>query len=393
MKQFFDKVFLIVLDSLGVGEAPDASLYGDAGANTLRAVCRSPALRVPFLTSLGLFNIDGIGCGEAVPYPQGCFGKAAELSVGKDTTTGHWEMAGLVSRKKMPVFPNGFPDWIIKRLEAATGRRVVCNRPYSGTDVIKDYGREQLESGALIVYTSADSVLQIAAHERVVARDELYQICRVARELMTGEFAVGRIIARPFAGEYPDFYRTADRRDFSLEPPAATLTDLVSDAALECVGVGKIGDIFCGRGLTRDIHTASNSEGMDLTCKLAKETFKGLVFVNLVDFDTKYGHRNDVDGYARALTEFDLRLAELAGLVGPDDAIVLTADHGCDPSTAGTDHTREFVPVLAFGNKLMKGINLGVRRSFADVGASVAELLGLESSGGQSFAAEIVKED
>lgn len=386
----FRRVFLIVADSFGVGAAPDAAAYGDAGADTLGAVTKSGFLSIPFLTSLGLFNIDGLKTGSPVPKPQACFGKARELSADKDTTSGHWELAGLVSQVKMPVFPDGFPEEIVAALEKATGREILCNKPYSGTEVIKDFGREQTERGALIVYTSADSVMQIAAHKDVVPLDELYEICQTARKIMTGKFAVGRIIARPFEGSWPNFSRTADRKDFSLEPHGEVLTDAVMAAGLKCVGVGKIGDIFCGRGLTESIHTVSNEDGMKKVRELAEKSFCGLVFVNLVDFDSKYGHRNDVDGYARALSVFDSDLKRLDGMLGEDDAVVVTADHGCDPSFPGTDHTREYVPVLVFGRGIKKGVNLGIRDGFCDIGATAARLLGVGLKSGKSFAEEIV---
>ncbi len=386
----FKRVFLIVADSFGVGAAPDAALFGDEGANTLGAVCKSPFLNVPFLKSKGLFNIDGVDCGCPASHPEGCFGKARELSAGKDTTSGHWEIAGLVSRQKMPVFPNGFPPEIVAALERETGRRVLCNKPYSGTEVLKVFGREQSETGALIVYTSADSVMQIAAHIDSVPLDELYSVCEKARKIMTGKYSVGRVIARPFKGDEPDYVRTSDRKDFSLQPHGEVLTDVVKAAGLQCVGVGKIGDIFCGRGLTESIHTVSNGDGMEKTCDLARRDINGLIFVNLVDFDSKYGHRNDADGYAKALSSFDSDLKKLDLLLGEGDAAIVTADHGCDPSDVSTDHTREYVPIVAFGRRLKSGVNLGVRESFCDIGATVAQLLGLGLKTGKSFAEEIV---
>lgn len=386
----FKRVFLIVADSFGVGSAPDAADYGDDGANTLRSVSKSAFLNIPFLTSLGIFNIDDVQCGTPVSLPVASFGKARERSAGKDTTSGHWEIAGLVSQNKMPVFPNGFPAQVVERIEKISGRKVLCNKAYSGTEVIKDYGREHLKTGALIVYTSADSVLQIAAHKDVMSLDELYNVCAEVRKFMTGEYGVGRVIARPFEDSWPNFSRTPYRKDFSLEPQGEVLTDVVKEGGMDCIGVGKIGDIFCMRGITQSIHTVSNADGMEKVLELANNDFRGLAFVNLVDFDSKYGHRNDVDGYARALTELDSYLKRLYESIDKDDVVVLTADHGCDPSYAGTDHTREYVPILVFGKRIRSGVNLGTRDSFCDIGATVAQMLGLSLKAGKSFVGEVV---
>ncbi len=372
------RVFLIVLDSVGIGEAPDAARYGDAGSHTLRACWQTGRLALPNLQKLGLFNIDGVGCGHPAAKPLGAFARLREASAGKDTTTGHWELAGLVSSRPLPTYPQGFPPELIAEFERRTGRRVLCNRPYSGTQVIRDYGREQMETGALIVYTSADSVFQVAAHEQVVPLEELYRDCETARALLTGEHGVGRVIARPFVGEYPNFQRTPNRHDFSLAPPGETLLDALLQAGLDVWGVGKIADIFAGRGLTRTVRTRDNGDGMEKTIAWAKEDFCGLCFVNLVDFDMLYGHRNDVEGYTRALNAFDRQLGELLPLLGPQDLLMLTADHGCDPSTPSTDHSREDVPWLIYGAAVRPGCNLGTLPTFADVGATVAAALGVD---------------
>ncbi|MCR5307344.1 MAG: phosphopentomutase [Oscillospiraceae bacterium] len=385
------RVFLIVLDSCGCGELPDAADYGDAGSHTIRALVETGRLHVPNLTKMGLFNIDGIGCGTPVEAPTAAYGKCAERSRGKDTTTGHWEIAGLISTVPMRTFPDGFPEEVLSRLRKATGREILCNLPYSGTEVIRDYGREHMETGALIVYTSADSVLQIAAHESVIPVDELYEICRKAREIMQGEFAVGRIIARPFVGEYPNFTRTANRHDFSVSPFAPTLLDLLKDAGRDVISVGKIVDIFNQQGITEAIRTKSNDDGMGRTITLAgSRDFNGFCFVNLVEFDSSYGHRNDVPGYTAALNAFDAQLGALLPLLHDDDLLMITADHGCDPSTPSTDHSREYIPLLVWG-KGVQPVNLGVRTGFSDIGQTVADALGVSAQtlAGSSFAREI----
>jgi len=372
------RVFLIVLDSLGAGAAPDAADFGDVGAHTLKTISRSAAFSVPNLLELGLGRIEGLeflGCPGA---PAAAYGRLQEQSRGKDTTVGHWELAGLVSPRPLPTYPQGFPREVLDAFSEAAGREVLCNRPYSGTEVIRDYGREHMETGKLIVYTSADSVFQIAAHEAVVPVEELYECCRKARRLLTGEHGVGRVIARPFDGDWP-YVRTANRRDFSLEPPAPTLLDAICAQGREVIGVGKIGDIFAGRGLTRSLHTHGNAHGMETALSLAREDFSGLCFVNLVDFDSQYGHRQDPDGYAAALTAFDRWLPEFLAVMGPEDAVILTADHGCDPGDESTDHTREYVPLLVWG-KGIRPVNLGTGETFADVAATVAGLLGVDFS-------------
>ena len=371
------RVFWIVMDSVGTGAMPDAARYGDEGSNTLRTVSRSPRFDIPCLLGMGLANVEDCGWGTPAAAPTASFARLGELSAGKDTTTGHWEMAGLVSRRPMPTFPQGFPQELIDAFSREVGRGVLCNKPYSGTQVIRDYGEEHLRTGKLIVYTSADSVFQIAAHEDLIPPEELYEICRTARRLLVGEWGVGRVIARPFVGTAPNFTRTANRHDFSLEPPRATVLDALRKAGLETIGVGKIGDIFAGRGLTRSLRTTSNEDGMDKTIQLAGEDFTGLCFVNLVEFDMVYGHRNDVDGYAAALTAFDRRLAQLLPLLREEDLLLVTADHGCDPGTPSTDHSREYVPMLVYGRPVKAGVDLGTRMGFGDMGATVADYFGV----------------
>ena len=386
------RVFLIVLDSVGIGEMPDSADYGDAGSNTLAACAATGALSVPNLASLGLFNIEGVGCGAPAERPLGAVARLAEASKGKDTTIGHWEIAGVISPKPLPTYPEGFPREILEQFSRRTGRGVLCNKPYSGTQVILDYGREHEKTGALIVYTSADSVFQVAAHEEVVPLEELYRDCAIAREILTGDHGVGRVIARPFVGSWPDYVRTANRHDFSLEPPAPTLLDHVKAAGLASIGVGKINDIFAGRGITEFVRTKSNDDGMDRALEYAGKDFSGLCFVNLVDFDMVYGHRNNAPGYAEALNQFDRRLGELMPLLWEGDLLIITADHGCDPSTPSTDHSREHVPMVAWGPGVKAGANLGTRDSYAHIAATVADYLGAEPpAAGKSFLPEILK--
>ena len=375
------RVFLIVLDSVGAGEAPDASVFGDAGAHTLRGVSRSSRFAIPNLKKLGIGNIDGLGFLGASSAPLGATARLRELSRGKDTTIGHWEIAGIVSDRPLPTYPDGFPKDLLDEFSRRVGRGVLCNLPYSGTEVIADYGEEHLRTGDLIVYTSADSVFQIAAHEELVPLEDLYRYCREARALLTGEHGVGRVIARPFVGEAPNFKRTANRHDFSIEPPRKTLLDALSEAGRDVIGIGKIGDIFVGKGLTESHYTHSNTEGMEKLTEFAKRDFSGLCFANLVDFDMLYGHRRDVDGYAAALTEFDGWLEGFLPLLGEDDLLMITADHGCDPAfAASTDHTREYVPLLVYGKKI-RSAALGTLDGFAHVGATVADALGVSFRG------------
>ncbi len=386
MKRFF----IIVLDSCGIGELPDANLWRDEGSNTLGAIRNNPAFNCPNLKKLGLFNIDDVGGG--IDNPQGAFARLGELSMGKDTTIGHWEIAGLVSPKALPTYPNGFPKEIIDEFEKRTGRKTLCNKPYSGTEVIKDYGEEHIKTGALIVYTSADSVFQIAAHEEVVPVKELYRYCEIAREILVGDHGVGRVIARPFTGEYP-FTRTANRHDFSLLPPKETMLDLLKNSGYETISVGKIYDIFAGKGLSESNRTCSNANGMEVTLELQKRDFNGLCFVNLVDFDMKFGHRNDVEGYAKAMTEFDGYLGEFLENMRDEDALIITADHGCDPSTPSTDHSREYVPMLMCGKNIKSGVNLGTRFGFCDISATVLEYFNVDKdkTSGKSFLSEVIK--
>ena len=372
------RVFLIVLDSFGIGCAPDAADFGDGRCNTLASLTTSPELHAPNLTKLGLFNIDGVGCGTPADSPIGTFARLRELSRGKDTTIGHWEIAGIVSEQPMPTYPNGFPTEILAQLSAACdGKKMLCNKPYSGTQVIHDYGREQEETGGLIVYTSADSVLQIAANEADVPVERLYDYCRAAREIMQGEHGVGRIIARPYVGSYPNYERTAHRHDFSLDPTGDTMMDALVRQGHEVIAVGKISDIFAGRGVTRSTGVnESNADGMEKTLRIQQEDFTGLCFVNLVDFDMTYGHRRDIAGYARATTEFDVQLGTFMEHMREDDVLMITADHGCDPGAPGTDHTREYVPLLVYGAQIRKGVNLGTYPTFAMIGATVADMFG-----------------
>lgn len=384
------RVFLIVLDSVGVGAAPDAARFGDAGSNTLGTCRKTGKLKVPNLEKLGLFSLDGMESQKEERAAEGCFARMTEKSNGKDTTTGHWEIAGLISEKPMPVYPHGFPDGIIKAFEEQTHRGTLCNLPYSGTEVIKAYGQEHIRTGKLIVYTSADSVFQIAAHEEVVPLKELYEDCRIARKLLRGEHAVGRVIARPFVGSYPDFTRTVNRHDFSLLPPQETVLDEIQKAGMETIGVGKIYDIFAGKGISRTFANEGNDKNMERVFELQKEDFTGLCFVNLVDFDMIYGHRNNIEGYTAALNAFDVQLGRFLAHMHHEDLLLITADHGCDPGYPGTDHTREYTPCLCYGKVLKKGVDLHTRESFADIAATVAEALGISHTGaGKSFYQEI----
>lgn len=386
------RIFLIVLDSFGIGNAPDAVEFGDEGTNTLRSISASDKFNAPNMGSLGLFNIDGVNSGLPVNSPAAAYGRLFERSRGKDTTIGHWEIAGLVSKESLPTYPDGFPDDVITAFERACGREVLCNKPYSGTQVIYDYGREHEESGKLIVYTSADSVFQIAAHEDIVPPEKLYGYCRAAREILCGRNAVGRVIARPFTGRWPNYERTANRHDFSLVPPADTMLELIKNAGMDVISVGKISDIFAGRGVTDSHPITSNADGMEKTSILLERDFHGLCFVNLVDFDMKYGHRNDTEGYAAAITEFDGWLSGFLPRLGREDVLIVTADHGCDPGDISTDHTREGVPILIYGEEIVSR-NLGTRTGFCDIAATVCDLLGVNRANldGNSFAADIRK--
>ena len=385
------RVFLIVLDSCGIGAMPDSGSFGDVGVNTLAACAASHKLCIPNLIAAGLGNIDGVNCLPKADAPTAAYARLTESSMGKDTTIGHWEIAGIVSPQPLPTYPEGFPEEILRPFREATGRGVLANAPWSGTAVIDEYGDEHVKTGDLIVYTSADSVFQIAAHEEVVPPEQLYEYCRVARKLLTGKHGVGRVIARPFVGTSGAYKRTSNRHDFSLEPPAETLLDAVKKAGKASIGVGKIHDIFAGQGLTEYVYNKSNRDGMEHADDYAKTDFEGLCFVNLVDFDMLYGHRRDADGYAAALTEFDRWLGDFLPVLGEDDVVLITADHGCDPSYAATtDHTREYVPLLILG-KGVKPVNLGTRHGFCDIAATITELLGVAyETPGNSFAKEIV---
>ena len=384
------RVFIIVLDSCGCGEMPDSYLWHDEGSNTLGAIRKDEHFDCPNLVNLGLFNIEGVGGG--VSDPKGSFARLKETSMGKDTTIGHWEIAGIISPKPLPTYPNGFPEDVIEEFEKRTGRKVLCNKPYSGTEVIKDYGEEHIKTGALIVYTSADSVFQIAAHEDVVPVPELYRYCQIARDMLQGEHGVGRVIARPFTGEWP-FTRTSNRHDYSLIPPHTTMLDVLKKHNLATISVGKIYDIFAGKSVSECNRTTSNANGMEVTLDIQKRDFEGLCFVNLVDFDMKYGHRNDIVGYASAMTEFDRYLGEFLKNMRADDMLIITADHGCDPSTPSTDHSREYVPMIVCGDGIKAGVDLGTRSTFADISATVLEYLGVdkEDTAGESFLSKVEK--
>ena len=386
------RIFLIVLDSFGIGAMPDSESFGDVGVNTLAACATSPKLHIPNMIAAGLGNIDGVTCLPKTDAPAGAYARLTESSMGKDTTIGHWEIAGVVSPNPLPTYPNGFPEAVLKAFEEATGRGCLCNLPYSGTDVIRDYGQQHLDTGKWIVYTSADSVFQVAAHEELIPLEELYDACHKARNILRGKHGVGRVIARPFVGDSVNgFKRTSNRHDYSLEPPKATMLDAIKAAGLDSIAVGKIHDIFAGYGDTEYVYNKSNANGMEHTANFAKKDFKGLCFVNLVDFDMVYGHRRDIDGYANALTEFDAWLGDFLPTLGEEDLVMITADHGCDPAyTATTDHTREYVPLLILG-KAVKNVNLGTRKTFADIAATVTELLGVDyDTPGESFAKEIL---
>ncbi len=390
MSIHISRVILIVMDSVGCGELPDAASYGDEGSDTLGNIARETGLRVPALRSLGLGEVAAIG-GERVA-PRGAFGRMAESSPGKDSVTGHWEMMGIVLDRAFPTFPHGFPVDVIREFEARIGRRSLGNTVASGTAIVDALGPEHVRTGHPIVYTSADSVFQIAAHESVIPVDELYRICGVAFDLVGRGMGVGRVIARPFVGEPGAFARTANRRDFALEPPQTTVLDLMKGAGHEVVGIGKIEDLFAGRGLTRAIHTTSDDHGMTVLESELDGTLAGLVAINLVDFDSQFGHRNDVPGYAMNLERFDARLAGLLPRLKATDLLVVTADHGNDPSTPSTDHSREYVPLLLFGEAVRPGVNLGTRATFADLGQTIGEAFGLPRlAHGASFLADVVR--
>ena len=383
------RIFLMVMDSFGIGGAEDAGRFGDLGSNTLGSLIRTGVFDVPTLASLGLFHIDGVDRSPAKAEPIGAYGRVCEQSEGKDSTIGHWEIAGIRSDEPLPTYPNGFPKEIIDELERKTGRRVICNKPYSGTDVIRDYGEEHLRTGALIVYTSVDSVMQIAAHGDIVPTEELYRACEEARKILTGEHCVGRVIARPFTGEWP-FKRTSGRHDYSAVPPTKTILDLLKDNGLATIAVGKINDLYAGAGISEAIRTGGNEEGMAVSSAMLKKDFRGLCFVNFVDFDTVYGHRRNAVGYAEAVMKLDSWLAGFIANMRKDDILMITADHGCDPMYKGTDHTRENVPVLVYGKEVKPG-NLGVRKSFSDIAATVADIFEIPYGlNGESFKKDLM---
>lgn len=388
-----DRVILIVLDSVGIGALPDAEFYGDAGSNTIGNIAKATqGFRLKHLSQLGLGNISNeIGI-EKCEMPIGCFGKAMEVSPGKDTTTGHWEIAGLTLPQAFPTFPKGFPNKLIIDFEKAIGTKTLGNEVASGTEIIARLGDEHVRTGFPIVYTSADSVFQIAAHEDVIPLSRLYEICEIARRMLTGDYAVGRIIARPFAGVSGSYKRTSNRKDYSLIPIGKTLLDIVKENQLNVMAVGKIEDIFARVGITEAVHTKDNMDGIEKTISFMKQDKKGLIFTNLVDFDMLYGHRNDVQGYAAALTAFDEKLPEILENLNQNDVLIITADHGCDPTTASTDHSREYTPILIYGNQVKKGIDIGTRSSFSDIGATILDLLELPiiSIAGRSFKNEIL---
>lgn len=385
------RVFLIVLDSYGIGEAKDAKNFGDEGSNTLKTITSSKEYNTPNMAKMGLFNIDKIDYKEGVEKPIAAYGRLEEASMGKDTTIGHWEIAGIISNNPLPTYPNGFPDYILNEFKEKTGREVICNKPYSGTEVIKDYGQQHIDTGALIVYTSADSVFQIAAHEDILPVETLYEYCHIARDILTGKDGVGRVIARPFEGEYP-FKRTPRRHDYSLLPPKDTMLDYLEKANLDTIGIGKIYDIFAGKGIKETTSITNNIDGMEKTIALQDKDFTGLAFINLVDFDMVYGHRNDIEGYAKAATTFDNQLEIFMNNMKDDDILIITADHGCDPGFKGTDHTRENVPLLVYGKNIKENICLGTRHSFADIAKTILDVFNIDGDiDGESFLNDIIK--
>ena len=386
------RVFLIVLDSFGIGYEPDADKFGDVGANTLASIAKDPGFQTPNMAALGLFNLDGVDCKAPVHPVAGSCARLQEASNGKDTTIGHWEIAGVESERALPTYPDGFPPEVIEEYEKLTGRKVLCNKPYSGTEVLKDYGEEHMRTGDLIVYTSADSVFQVAAHEQVVPLEKLYEYCQMARDMLKGEHGVGRVIARPFLGSCAaDFKRTSNRHDYSLKPPAKTMLDHLKAAGKDVIGVGKIYDIFDGEGLTEKIRTSGNTDGIRVMLELADRDFEGLAFINLVDFDMIYGHRRNIPGYAAAASEFDRGLGVLLQKLRPGDVVMITGDHGCDPGfTKTTDHTREYVPLLVAGPEVKKDNNLGTVLGFGAIGKTICTALGVDAKlDGRDLAAKI----
>ncbi len=378
MKVRIDRVILIVLDGLGIGALPDAGEYGDEGSNTLANIAKvCGGLEIPNMVSLGLGKVAGVDCLKSCDSVVGCYGRMSEASKGKDTITGHWEIAGIRLEKAFPVYPNGFPQEIIGEFEKRIGTKVLGNYAASGTEIIKELGETHIKTGFPIVYTSADSVFQIAAHEDVIPVDRLYEICQTARGILSGEHNVGRVVARPFKGVPGNFERTRNRKDFSIEPVKETVLDKLAEKGWETVGIGKIEDIFNGRGITRSVHTSGNKHGIDMTLELMKQRIRGLIFTNLVDFDMLYGHRNDPKGFKEALEEFDRRIPEIMSAMEDEDVLIITADHGCDPVTPSTDHSREYVPLLVYGKNIKKGVNLTTRESFSDIACTISEIFEL----------------
>lgn len=389
-----DRVIWIILDSVGMGELADADKFGDQGSNTIGNISKMVGgLNLPHLVSLGFGNIEGMVGLPKTEHPLGCFGRFGEISNGKDTVTGHWEMAGVFSEKPFPTYPEGFPKEIIENFEEAIGTKTLGNKPASGTAILDELGEEHIRTGYPIVYTSADSVFQIAAHEEVIPIDRLYEICSIARELLMGEHAVARVIARPFIGKKAGgFTRTPNRRDYALAPPHDTILDKIKAKNLDVIAVGKIEDIFSGRGITEAVHTQDNMDGVNKTLEYIRQNNKGLIFTNLVDFDMKWGHRNDYKAYAKGLEEFDKRLPEILDAMGDNDVLMINADHGCDPTTPSTDHSREYVPFIAYGKNLKQNIDLKTRETFADIGQTIGELLNTDKiKNGESFAKEILR--
>lgn len=385
------RVILVVLDSVGIGEMPDAKNYNDEGSNTLGNISSAVGgLRLHNMEELGLGNIDGIRGIVKSENPKGAFGKCSELSIGKDTVTGHWEIAGVILSKPLHTYPNGFPQQLITEFEKKIGRKTLGNIVASGTEIIKELGDEHVKTGYPIIYTSADSVFQIAAHEDVISIEELYKMCKIAREMFVGDIAVGRIIARPFTGESGSFSRTSNRKDFALDPFNKTMLDYIKEDGNNVMAVGKIEDIYNGKGITDSVHIKNNMDGVDKTLEYMKNEKTGLIFTNLVDFDMHFGHRNDFQGYAKALVDFDNRLPEILELMKEEDILILTADHGCDPTTPSTDHSREYIPLVVYGNKIKAGANVGIRNSFSDIGKTILDLLKVPNElVGESFAKDI----
>ncbi|WP_408647997.1 phosphopentomutase [Vallitalea guaymasensis] len=385
-----NRVIWIILDSVGMGELPDADKFGDRGSNTIGNIAKQLKLDVPNMRKLGLANIEGMVNLEKVEEPEGVYGRIGELSNGKDTTIGHWEMVGIYSPIAFPTYPDGFPGEVTDKFEAYVGKKILGNKPASGTAILEELGKEHMETGRPIVYTSADSVFQIAAHEDIIPIEKLYDMCREARKILSNEHAVARVIARPFLGEPGSFYRTANRRDFSLVPPKDTLLDILQQSGKDVIGVGKIEDIFSGKGITEAIHTKDNMDGVDKTIEYMNKDNKGLIFTNLVEFDSKWGHRNNVEGYAKGLEEFDMRLPEIIKNMKDTDVLMINADHGCDPTTPSTDHSREYVPFLAYGKELKNNADLKTRKTFSDIGQTIAEILDVKQLEiGESFLKDI----